>query len=330
MSLPKVVITDFISEPLDFERNILGEDAEVVSLGAMGEDALVGEIETAAAIICYHYLSITRDTISRMQDCKAIVRGGVGYDNIDHRYARQRGIPVCNVPDYGTEEVADSTLGMMLSLARGTHFLHSRLRRGAGAWSVEQAKPIPRLRGRILGIIGCGRIGSAVALRAKSFGLRVVFYDPYVPDGLDKALGIQQVNHLGELLAQSHLLTLHCPLTSETSNIIGATELAALPPGAFLVNTARGGVVDTEAVIDALASGHLHGAGIDVLENEPPRENSKVLKAWRDPDHPAHDRLLLNPHAAFYCEEGGEEFRTKAACECLRAIRGEALRNVVN
>ncbi len=330
MSAPRVLITDFISEPLDFERNVLGEAAEVVALEAMGEEALVGKVETATAIICYHYLSITRSTIERLQNCKVIVRGGVGYDNIDHRCAREHGIPVCNVPDYGTEEVADSALGMILSLARGTHFLQSRLRRGAGDWSVEQAKPIPRLRGRTLGIIGCGRIGSAVALRAKSFGLRVVFYDPHVPDGLDKALGIQRADHLEELLAQSHLISLHCPLTRETTNIIGAAELGVLPRGGFLVNTARGGVVDTEAVVDSLATGHLHGAGIDVLEHEPPDENSKVLKAWRDPTHPAHDRLLLNPHAAFYCEEGGEEFRRKAARECLRAIRGEALRNVVN
>ena len=330
MSLPRIFITDFITEPLDFERKVIGEAAAVIALEAMAEDALVGKVESAAAIICYHYLSITRSTIARLQNCKVIVRGGVGFDNIDHRCAREHGIAVCNVPDYGTEEVADSAMGMMLTLTRGTHFLHSRLRREVGDWSVEQAKPIPRLRGRVLGIIGCGRIGSAVALRAKSSGLQVVFYDPYVPDGLDKALGIRRVDRLEELLAQSHVVSLHCPLTGETANIIGAAELAALPAGGFVVNTARGGVVDTEAVVDSLATGHLRGAGIDVLEHEPPDEDSKVLKAWRDPGHPAHDRLLLNPHAAFYCEEGGEEFRTKAARECLRAIRGETLRNVVN
>ena len=330
MSVPKVIITDFIIEPLAFERDVLGEEAEIVALGAMNEEELAGQIEDAAAIICYHYLSITRKTLAHLQNCKAIVRGGVGYDNIDHVTARSHGIPVCNVPDYGTEEVADSALGMMLALARGTHFLHSRLRREVGDWSVEQAQPIPRLRGRTVGIIGCGRIGSAVALRAKAFGLQVIFYDPYVPDGLDKALGIRRVDSLGELLAQSYIVSLHCPLTPETTNIVGTDELAAMPPGSFLVNTARGGVVDTAAVVDSLAAGHLRGAGIDVLEEEPPAEDSPILQAWRDSGHPAHDRLLLNPHAAFYCEEGGEEFRSKAARECLRAIRGEPLRNVVN
>ncbi|MDP6208261.1 MAG: hypothetical protein QGG01_08145, partial [Roseibacillus sp.] len=123
MSIPKVVITDFIAEPLVFEREVIGDEAEIVALEAMGEEELAGRIEDAAAVICYHYLSITRTTLERLQNCKAIVRGGVGYDNVDCVTAREHGIPVCNVPDYGTEEVADSALGMMISLARGTHFL---------------------------------------------------------------------------------------------------------------------------------------------------------------------------------------------------------------
>lgn len=329
-TLPKVVITDYITEPLAYERGVLDGSAELVALNAMNEEDLIGRIEEAEAVMCYHYLSLTRTTIERLKNCRVIVRPGVGYDNIDYVAARERGIPVCNVPDYGTEEVADSAMGMALALARGTHFLHSRLRRGLGSWSVEQAIPIPRLRGRVFGIVGCGRIGSATALRARAFGFDVVFYDPYVPDGLEKALGVRRVDTFAELLAQAYLLSMHCPLTAETRNMVGPEELAAMKAGTFVINTARGEVVDTTAVVDALASGHLRGAGIDVLEQEPPEETSPVIKAWRDPDHPAHDRLLLNPHAAFYCDEGGEEFRTKGARECLRALRGEPLRNVVN
>jgi D-3-phosphoglycerate dehydrogenase/C-terminal binding protein len=330
MSLPKVIITDFVTEPLDFERGVLDGIAEVVALGAMSEEELVGKIEEADAVMCYHYLSLTRPTIERLENCKVIVRPGVGYDNVDYVAARERGIPVCNVPDYGTEEVADSALGMALTLGRGTHFLNSRLRRRIGDWSVEQATPIRRLRGRVFGIVGCGRIGSAVALRAKSFGFDVVFYDPYLPDGIEKSLGVGRVDTLGDLLAQSYILSLHCPLTEETRGMIGAEEIAKMAQGTFLINAARGGIVDTAAVVDALTTNHLRGAGIDVLEQEPPAEDSPVLKAWRDPDHPAHDRLLLNPHAAFYCDEGGEEFRTKGAREVQRALRGEPLRNVVN
>ena len=190
--------------------------------------------------------------------------------------------------------------------------------------------PIPRLRGRTFGVVGCGRIGSAAALRAKAFGFDVVFYDPYLPDGVEKALGVRRVDSFAELLQQSYVLSVHCPLTEETRGMIGAGEIAAMPEGSFLVNTARGGIVDTVAVVEALAEGKLTGAGIDVLEQEPPSSDSPVIQAWRDPEHPAHDRLILNPHTAFYCEEGCEEFRTKGAREALRALRGEPLRNVVN
>lgn len=328
--LPKVVITDLITEPLDHERSVLDGHAEVVALDAMTEEELVGRIEDADAVMVYHYFRFTKTTIDRLENCKVIVRPGVGYDGIDCEAARTRGIPVCNVPDYGTEEVADSALAMTLNLARGTHFLNSRLRRGVGEWNVDQAAPVPRLRGRTFGIIGCGRIGSAAALRAKAFGFDVVFYDPYLPDGVEKALGVRRVDSLAELLQQSYVLSVHCPLTEETRGMIGAEEIAAMPQASFLVNTARGGIVDTVAVVEALAEGKLTGAGIDVLEQEPPPADSPVLQAWRDSEHPAHDRLILNPHTAFYCEEGCEEFRTKGAREALRALRGEPLRNVVN
>ena len=329
-NLPKVVITDLIVEPLDFERGVLDGYADVTALNAMSEADLIGKIEDADAIMVYHYFRFTKATIDRLTNCKAIVRPGVGYDGIDIEAARERGTPVCNVPDYGTEEVADSALAMTLNLTRGTHFLNSRLRRDIGEWNVDQALPISRLRGQIFGIIGCGRIGTAAALRAKSFGFDVVFYDPYTPDGLDKALGIRNVETLAELLSIALVVSLHCPLSDETRNLIGPNEIASMKPGSFLVNTARGGIVDTEAVIESLAAGHLRGAGIDVLEQEPPQEDSPVLTAWRNPDHPAHDRLILNPHTAFYCEEGCEEFRTKGAQEVLRALQGEPLRNVVN
>ena len=326
----RVVITDLIVEPLTFERKVLGEIAEVVALDVLSEAELVGRIEDADAIMVYHYFRFTKASIDRLQRCKVIVRPGVGYDGIDIAAARARGIPVCNVPDYGTEEVADSAVSMAVSLARGSHFLNSRLKRGLGAWNVDQALPVPRLRGRRFGIIGCGRIGTAAALRAKAFGFDVAFYDPYLKDGVDKALGIAREMSLTRLLATSHIVSLHCPLTQETRNLIGEREIAEMPKGSYLINTSRGGVVDTLAVIDALAKGHLAGAAIDVLEKEPPEADSPILAAWRNPDHPAHDRLLLNPHTAFYCEEGCEEFRTKGSLEVLRALTGEPLRNVVN
>lgn len=326
----QVIITDFLHDGLDPERQVLGEIAEVTALGARSEEELVGRIEGADAVILYAELALTRRTIARLEKCKLIVRGGVGIDNVDLDFARERGIPVANVPDYGSEEVADSALGMALALARGVHFFNSRLRAAQGAWSHEQVAPLGRLRGQTFGVVGLGRIGTAAALRAKALGMDVVFYDPYKPDGYDRALGICRVETLEELLARSLIVTVHCPLTDETHHMIGAAAIARMPQGSYLVNTSRGGVVDTRALPEALASGRLAGAGIDVLEQEPPPDDDPLLIAWRDPDHAAHHRLIVNPHAAFYSEDGLLDIRRKSAEACRRALLGLPLRNVVN
>ncbi len=326
----KVVITDFLGEPLDQERTILGDLAEVTALNAVSEDDLVGRIEDADAVMMYHFLRISRKTIDRLQRCKLIVRCGAGVDNVDHAFAATRGIPVANVPDYGTEEVADSAIGLALALARGFHQLNSRLRAGRGEWSYTLAAPVMRLRGRVFGIVGIGRIGTAAALRAKALGMDVAFYDPYAPEGRDKSLGVRRVESLDELLAQSHVLSFHCPLTPETKHMLNRGNISRLPKGSFVVNTARGAVVDPLAVLDALTANHLVGVALDVLETEPPDENDSLLKAWRDPNHPVHDRLILNPHAAFYCEEGLLDMRVKGSQNVRRALLGQSLRNVVN
>lgn len=326
----KVVVADFIHDALDPERQILGDLADVVALDAHHEDELVGRIEDADAIMLYHNLSLSRKTIERLEHCKLIIRCGVGYDNIDRQFARSRGIVVANVPDYGTEEVADTAIGMMLALTRGIAFMNSRLRAGEGPWMYTQVVPLRRLRGGVFGVVGLGRIGSAAAVRAKALGMDVAFYDPYKPDGYDKALGVRRVETLAELLGQVLVLSLHCPLTEETYHIIDEEALAQTPAGSYLINTARGGIVDADAVPAAIASGQLAGAGIDVLEREPIVPDSPLALAWRDPAHPAYHRLLVNPHAAFYCEEGLMEIRTKAAAACRRALCGLTVRNVVN
>lgn len=327
---PQVAIADFLSDELEPERSVLDDVAEVTALGALHEQDLVGRIEQADAIILYHQVALSRQTLERLERCKLIVRGGVGIDNIDFQFARERGIPVANVPDYGSEEVADSAIGMALSLARGTHLMNSRLRAGLGAWSHEQAAPLARLRGQTFGVVGLGRIGTAAALRAKALGMEVVFYDPYKEDGYDKALGIRRVESLGELLGESLVVSVHCPLTDETREMIDAAAIAGMPRRSYLVNTARGGVVDTRAVPEAIASGRLAGVALDVLETEPPPDDHPLMVAWRDPNHPAHHRLIVNPHAAFYSEEGILDIRRKTAEACRRALLGERLRNVVN
>jgi C-terminal binding protein len=326
----RVVVADFITDALAPERELLGDIADVVTLDAASEADLVGKVEDADAVMLYHNIAITRETISRLKHCKLIVRCGVGYDNVDHRFARERGIPVANVPDYGTEEVADSAIGLTLALARGINFFNNRLQRKAGDWSYMPGAPILRLRGRVFGIIGLGRIGTATALRAKALGMDVAFYDPYKPDGYDKAMGVRRVEKLNDLFRQAFVLSVHCPLTPETRHIVDARGIDLMPDGSFLVNTARGATVDATAIPAAIRSGKLKGAAIDVLPVEPPPADHPLLVAWRDPDDPCHDRVIMNPHSAFYAEEGLLDMRVKGATACRRALLGEPLRNVVN
>lgn len=330
MRRPKVVVTDFIGGTLEKELKILGDLADVEALVAHSEEDLDGRVEQADAIMVYHTIRITAKTIERLERCRLIVRCGVGYDNVDGVAARLKGIPLANVPDYGTEEVADSAIGLTLALARGINLYNRRLQCSRGDWSYVLARPVLRLRGRVFAIIGLGRIGTAAAVRAKALGMDVRFYDPYVPDGRDKALGIRRTETLDELLAEAFVVSPHCPLTHETEHLINRQTIAKMPRGSFLVNTSRGGVVDVAAVAEAIESGHLAGAGIDVLEIEPPREDNPLVRVWRDPEHPAHDRVILNPHSAFYCEEGLEEMRIKGSENCRRVLLGQPPRNVVN
>jgi D-3-phosphoglycerate dehydrogenase/C-terminal binding protein len=326
----RVVVADFVTDALQPERDILGDIADITALDANTESDLFGKVEDADAVMVYHNIAITKDTIARLRHCKLIVRCGVGFDNVDHVFARSRGIPVGNVPDYGTEEVADSAIGMALALARGINFFNNRLQRKEGPWAYMQGAPILRLRGRVFGIIGLGRIGTAAALRAKALGMDVAFYDPHKPDGYDKAIGVRRVEKLDDLLKQAFILSVHCPLTPETRNIVDARAISLMPKGSFLVNTARGATVDATAIPEAIRSGRLAGAAIDVLPHEPPPDDHPLLAAWRDPADPCHDRVILNPHSAFYAEEGLLDMRVKGAQACRRALLGEPLRNVVN
>ncbi len=325
----KVVITDYVSDAEE-ESKVLGDLADVSVNMASAEEDLIGSVEDADALMVYHFVELTERVIGRLERCRLIVRCGVGYDNVDIQAARRHGIPVANVPDYGTEEVADSAIGLMLAMTRGFALLERRMREGRGAWSPTEAGPLRRLRGSLFGIVGLGRIGKATALRAKAMGMDVVFHDPYVPDGTDKSLGVRRVETLSELLGQSRVISLHCPLTAETHHMINRQTLAQMPEGSYLVNTARGAVVDAAAVLEKLTDGRLAGAALDVLETEPPEWDDPLIAAWRDPTHPAYDRLIINPHAAFYSLDGLLDMRVKGAQNIRRVLLGEAPRNVVN
>ncbi len=314
----RVVITDFLDEA-SVEAPVLGDLADLIVAGAHDEADLSPHVATADAMILFHDLSLIGETtLSKASRCRGVVRAGVGFNNVDLGEASQRGIVVCNVPDYGTEEVADHAIMMLLAVARRLIPCHTAICQGT--WDYRTASGTPRLRGKTLGLVGCGRTGTATAIRAKAFGLDVVFYDPLVVQGHDKALGVRRANSLPELLAQSDILSLHCYLDESTHHLIDAEALAALPRGAYLINTARGPIVDQNALVDALESGHLAGAGIDVVEREP-----------LDDEHLRnHPRVLLTPHSAFYSVEGFVELRRKAAEEVRRLLLGQPPWNPVN
>jgi phosphoglycerate dehydrogenase-like enzyme len=312
-----VVVTDYLAEA-GVEQAVLGSIADFRLLQTNDESVVSARAADADVLLVFHDIKLTERSLSSLKRCKGIVRCGVGVDNIDLAAAGRLGILVCNVPDYGTEEVADHAMLMLLAIVR--RLLPTERAVRAGGWDPSTVFGTPRLRGRTLGVLGCGRIGTAMVLRAKAFGLRVVIYDPYKPDGLDKALGVERVWRLEDLLTQAEFLSVHCPLTKETRHILNAKTLALLPRGAYVVNTARGPCIDNAALMAALDSGHLTAAGLDVVEREP-------LDDERLRQHPG---VVLTPHAAFYSVEGFMEMRSKGAEEGKRLILGEPVRNLVN
>ena len=261
---------------------------------------------------------MTTEVVQRLKHCRAIIRNGVGFDSVDIAAAAKAGIPVCNVPDYGTEEVADHALALTLALYRQLFPLDTVAKQLR--WHIDVAAKMRRLRTQTLGVIGLGRIGTATALRAKAFGFRVVFYDPYVPSGTHKAIGIERIGSLEEILRISDTISIHCPLSADTRGLIGVKQIALMKPGSFLVNTARGDIVDKAPVFAALRSGHLAGAGLDVVENEP----------LRTPEEAATPNLICTCHAAFCSPEGMVEMRSTSAKIARAAVTGQPVWNRVN
>ena len=323
----KVPITDYISSPPVYEEKVLADIADVSCLEQGDETGLAGKIEDADALIVFHTIRISASSIRRLQKCRAIVRCGVGYDNVDLAAAGAKGIYVCNVPDYGTDEVADHAMALMLACARGLTLTEKRLRKTLAPWNFLAASPLQRLAGATLGIIGLGRIGTATALRGKGFRMKIVACDPYLPDGYDKALGVTMLS-LDELMAGSDIVSVHTPLTPETTQIVGAAQLAKMKPHGILINTARGKCVEVQAVAESLRDGKIGGAGLDVLPDEPPGKEDLIVKLWQQDDPPVN--LILTPHHAFYTEQSREEMRTKAALEVRRVLMGRKPRNAVN
>ncbi len=312
------------------EREVFAPDTRIVvrdveTLGQLS-DADCAEVD--GLMIFRHWASAA--DLARFPRLRAVVRMGVGYDRVDRQAAAARGVLVCNVPDYGTMEVADHAITLALTLRRGVLLHHEAQRRSPpAAWTYINSPAIRRLSVQTFGIVGLGRIGTAVALRAKAFGFKVVFFDPYRPNGADLALGIGRAKTLDDLLAQSDVLSVHAPLTPETRGLLGRRELSLLPRNAVVVNTARGPSIDIDALHDLLKSNHLAAVGLDVVPVEPPVDPvPELLRAYRDREPWLEGRLVITPHSAFHTPEAWDDIRRKSA-ETMAAALSNTPQNVV-
>jgi len=320
---PLIAILDWAQSPLSepgasIERGVIGDVAEVKTFLCNDDRDFTPELLTARALIVWHIIPVTAAGIGKLSRCRAIIRNGVGFDSVDIEVAAKAGIAVCNVPDYGTEEVADHAIALALALCRQLFPLDAEAKKLG--WKLPSPEKMRRLRELTFGIVGLGHIGTAAALRARALGFKVCFFDPYLPNGVDKALGIARERNLGDLLRRADVLSIHCPLTAETRHLIADRELALMKPTAFVVNTARGAIIKKTAILDALRRSRLAGAGLDVVEDEP-------LKTAEEAATP---NLIVTCHAAFCSQESKHEMRATSARIARAAVLGEPLENVVN
>ena len=309
----KVVITDFMGDDAGLEQDLFA-DAGIASVvaPAPSPDLWIDDARDADAILTRH-APITAPVIEQLGRCRIIARYGTGTDNIDIAAAESRSIIVTNVPGYATSEVADHGWGMALALWRHLVPFHDRVR--AGGWQPETLPPIERLAGRTLGLIGFGRIGSAVARRAIAADMSVIAYDPFLTEAPEDVELLEEPLAVAE---RANIVSLHAPLTEDTARIVDGRFLERLPEGAVLINVARGGLLDLEAATEALATGRLGGLGLDVFDEEPIAE-----------DHPLRQmsNVILSPHVAYYSLSSLEEAKTRSCQEIIAVLTGPATRN---
>lgn len=274
---------------------------------------------------------IDANVIPHLKRARIVVRMGVGFDVVDLEGCGAAGIAVCNVPDYGTTEVADSAIAMMLAFARGTAACDAALRADLrSAWTHLNNVSARRLRGATFGVIGFGRIGTAAALRAQAFGMNVAFYDPYLPNGAELSYGYARMRKLEDLLGRADVISIHAPLTRETRGLISAAAVGAMKQGAYLINTARGPICDTAALLEGLKSGKLAAVGLDVLPKEPASLDDPLVAAWHENEPWIRGRVLLNAHTGFFSPDALADMRRKSIETAYYYLRDGRLENCVN
>ncbi|MEF8856101.1 MAG: C-terminal binding protein [Haloplanus sp.] len=310
-----VVFTDHTFDDLDIERDILDEaGADLIDAEASDEPLETLVADADGVIVMYE--AVDADLLDAMPNCRVVSRTGIGFDNVHLDAATERGVYVTNVPDYCISEVSSHTMALLLALERKVVEYNDRVK--SGEWDEHAGRPMHRLDGQTLGLIAFGDIARAVAAKASAFGMDVIAHDPYI----DEAEGdVTLVDDLSTLLAESDAVSIHSPLTPQTRGMIGADELDRMKASAFLLNTARGGIVDEAALADAIREGRIAGAGLDVLDEEPPADDSPLLDL---------DDVILTPHAAYNSAESVVELREKATRNVAQTLAGDVPDYVVN
>ncbi len=316
--MKRVYITDKVTNP-DIERDVLG-------------DELSSELHEGIEVLLVWHHKITNEFIDKLPNLKALVRYGVGYDVFqDLEYIKSKGIYASNTPDYGTDEVSDTSIAMIMNIARGiTRYDYQCREYDDGTWQTNTLKYIKRTSDYKLGVIGAGRIGGSVLLKANALRFQTHFYDPYLSSGTEKMLGAKRFDNLDELLETSDIISINAPLNKETNAMIDEEFISKMKPGSSLVNTARGAIVkDLDVFYEPLKSGHLNCVSLDVLPSEPP-VSGKMIDAWKAKEKWLDGRFMINPHSAFYSDKAYFEMRQKAALNVKRVLDGKKPINIVN
>ncbi len=312
-----VAVSDSVFPNLEPARAVLSKVGAELRLANASTPEAILEVGRAADGALVTYAKITEEMIRQMTRCRVISRFGIGVDNVDIPAATRAGIVVTRVPDYCIDEVSDHAMAMLLAVVRKIPLANARTQ--SGAWEMPAVVPIHRLRGSVLGLVGFGRIPQLVAPKAKAFGIQVIAFDPYLPETVFQREGVRRVE-FDELVKVSDYISIHTPLMPETHHLFNADVFSKMKPTAYLVNTARGPIVDEAALANALDRKQLAGAALDVMEKEPP-SGSPLL---------GRNNVILTPHTSFYSEESLVELQTKAAEEVVRVLTGQKPVNPVN
>jgi D-3-phosphoglycerate dehydrogenase len=311
-------VADSVFPSLEPAQQILAEHHATLHLATAATPEAILAVARQADALMVTYAKITGEIIQQLERCRIIARFGIGIDNIDVDAATQAGIVVTYVPDYCVDEVSDQAMALLLALARKVTYANQLVQ--GGRWEMPAVAPLRRLRGRTLGLVGFGKIPQLLAPKAQAFGLKVIAFDPYISAELTSSLGVERVT-FDQLLQNSDYISIHAPLTPQTHHLFNAQAFQQMKPGALLINTARGPLVDVEALAAALDEGRLAGAALDVLPVEPPPANLSLL---------GRDNVILTPHTAFYSEEALLDLQTKAAQDVAQVLTGARPKYPVN